>query len=86
MTDFLSLTVLVALSASFFLSLGVKWGLIEWLQLHAPNDFLNRVFSCKFCCSWWVSVFISLFLWLILQENLILAIPVCSTVIAKHLW
>ena len=58
--EFVSWVAVIALMAAFLLGLSQKWGWIEWLQVHAPNDFLHELFSCKFCCSWWVSVLISL--------------------------
>lgn len=76
----------VTMAASFLLSLAIKWGILEWLQVHAPNDFLYNLTMCKFCCSWWMSVALSLSLLLVTGEWLFLAVPFCSTVIAKYLW
>ena len=83
---FVCYAVAVALSAAFLLGLAHKWGWIEWLQVHAPNDFLYKLFSCKFCCSWWVSVVISLTLCVTTGDWWLLLAPVCSTVIARELW
>lgn len=85
-TGFVCYVAAVALSAAFLLSLAVKWHWLEWLQIHAPNDFLHELFSCKFCCSWWVSVIISLTLCITTGDWLLLLVPVCSTVIARELW
>ena len=49
MLAFVCWIVVIALAASFVMSLAVKWGILEWLQVHAPNDFLYKLFSCKFC-------------------------------------
>ncbi len=84
--EFACWVAVVALAAAFLLSLATKWKWIEWLQVHAPNDFLYELFSCKFCCSWWVSVIISLTLSIATGEWLLMAVPVCSTVIARELW
>ena len=86
MLDFFCGIVIVSLSAAFFLGLAVKWHWLEWLQKHAPNDFLNKLFSCKFCCSWWMSVIISLILCVITGNLWLLAVPVCTTVITRELW
>lgn len=84
--EFVCWVAVVACSAAFVLSLAVKWKLLEWLQVHAPNDFVHELFSCRFCCSWWVSVIISLILCMVSGIWWILAVPVCSTVIARELW
>ena len=84
--DFVCWVAVVSLVAAFLLSLAVKWGILEWLQVHAPNDFLAKLFNCKFCCSWWVSVVISLTLCVATGQWNLLAVPFCSTVIARELW
>lgn len=76
----------VALSAAFALSLAVKWQWMEWLQVHAPNEFFEQMFNCKFCMSWWVSVLISLTLCIVTGNWWLLLVPVCSTIIARELW
>lgn len=86
MLAFVCWIVVIALAASFIMSLAVKWGILEWLQVHAPNDFLYKLFSCKFCCSWWTCVGISLILFLALGWWPLLLVPICSTVIARELW
>lgn len=84
--DFLCWVAVVAFAAAFLLGLAVKWHWLEWLQVHAPNDFFGKLFNCKFCCSWWVSVAISLTLCLATGQWVLLAVPVCSTVITRELW
>lgn len=76
----------VSLSAAFVLGLAVKWKILEWLQVHAPNDFFGKLFNCKFCCSWWVSVLISLTLCVATGQAFLLLVPFCSTVIVRELW
>ena len=78
--------VTVAFAAAFLLGLANKWGWIEWLQVHAPNAFFEKLFNCKFCCSWWVSVLISLTLCVVTGQVSLLAIPICSTIITRELW
>lgn len=82
---FVCWVAVVALAAAFVLSLAVKWGWLEWLQVHAPNDFVHALLTCKFCTSWWLSVLMCIGpaiagpWWLIL-------VPVCSTIITRELW
>ena len=84
--EFVCWVAVVALAAAFLLGLAVKWHWLEWLQTHAPNDFFNKLFNCKFCCSWWVNVAISLTLCVVTGQWLLLAVPICSTVITRELW
>lgn len=86
MIEFVCNIIVVSLLAAFVLSLAVKWNWLEWLQVHAPSDFLHKLFSCKFCCSFWVSVIISLTLCVVTGQWLLLAVPFCSTVIVRELW
>lgn len=84
--DFVCWVAVVALAAAFLLGLAAKWHWLEWLQTHAPNEFIWHLFNCKFCSSWWVSVIISLTLCVATGQWWLLAVPVCSTVIARELW
>lgn len=83
---FVSWVAVVALLAAFALSLASKWGWLEWLQVNAPNEFFNKLFNCKFCCSWWMGVVISLTLLLATGQWMLLAVPLCSTIITRELW
>ena len=84
--EFFSWVAVVALSAAFLLGLAVKWNWLEWLQVHAPNEFLHKLFSCKFCCSFWMGLAISLTLCVATGEWILLLAPVCTTVITRELW
>lgn len=84
--EFVCWVAAVAMAAAFLLGLAAKWHWLEWLQVHAPNDFFCKLFNCKFCCSWWVSVLISVTLSLTTGQWVLLAVPVCSTIIARELW
>ena len=83
---FVCWVAVIALVAAFLLSLAVKWGWLEWLQVHAPNAFFEKLFNCKFCCSWWLSVGISLILSIATGQWFIMAAPLCTTVITRELW
>lgn len=84
--EFVCWVAFVAIASSFLLGLAKKWHLLEWLQIHAPNDFFNEMFSCKFCMSWWTGVIISLTLCIVAGEWWLVFIPLCSTTITRELW
>lgn len=84
--EFVCWVAVIALAASFLLALAVKWGWLEWLQVHAPNEFFERLFNCKFCTSWWVCVLISLTLCVATGHLILLAAPICATLITRELW
>lgn len=83
--EFVFWVIIVSLLTAFFLGLAEKWGVIEWLQVHAPNDFLNRLFSCKFCCSFWTGVAICIGASIGAGDWILMLVPFCSTVIAREL-
>lgn len=76
----------VALASAFLLSLMVKWGWLEWLQVHAPNEFIGKLLNCKFCCSWWVGLVASLIVCIVTGMWVLMLAPICSTVITRDLW
>lgn len=80
--NYLLWVVVVGLLTAFLLKLAMKWGVIEWLQVHAPNDFLNRLFSCAFCCSFHLGMAISILIAFEMGEYYILLVPFCSTIVA----
>jgi len=86
MVDFLSIVLLMAAGAAFILTLAEKWGWREWLMVHAPNEFLYRLVLCKFCCTWWVLVLLTLCVVIIVRDAALLAVPVFATPIALRLW
>ncbi len=44
-----------ALLSAFFMLLGYKLGVVEWVQIHAPK-IISSLFSCAFCLSFWVNL------------------------------
>lgn len=60
--EFLCWAIVVGLIGAWLLTLADKWGIREWLQVHAPNDLLYELFSCNFCCSFHLSMIICLVL------------------------
>lgn len=69
--EFICFVVLVALAVKFMLTLAEKWNILDWLQLHAPNDFFHKLFTCNFCQSWWLGVCLSILLAIFVDWRLI---------------
>lgn len=86
MVTFVCWVAVVSLSAAFFLALASKWGVLEWLQIHALNDLLHEMSMCHFCTSWWTCVAESLMLCAITGYIPLLAVPFCATMITVKLW
>lgn len=84
--EFIAWIAVIALVAAFVLSLLSKWKVIEWLQVHAPNDFLHELLSCRFCLSWWTCVIISLTLCVVTGYVALIASPICSTLLTREIW
>ena len=71
MIDFVCWVLLVALLVNFLRTLAIKWGILEYLQVNAPNEFFHKLFSCDFCQSFWLSLFICIFLAIFVKWYLI---------------
>lgn len=84
MMEFIIMTVIVALIASFVLCLMYKWGIVEYVQVHG-NEFFSKMFGCNFCMSWWICVIISIFVALICCKIVYLTIPILAVNITKKL-
>lgn len=80
------MSLLVASAAAFFLALARKWGVVEYMQVHAPNQFLDKMFRCEFCLSWWACVVLTIFVVMALQEPFMFFIPFFATMITRKLW
>lgn len=85
-TFFITVFVIIATLAAFLLALAEKWGIIEWLQLHAPSDFLHRLFSCPFCLSWWTCLALSVVAFALSGDYVALTTAPCATMITRSLW
>lgn len=81
--EFLCWAIVVGLIGAWLLTLADKWGIREWLQVHAPNDFLYELFSCNFCCAMWIGVLISLTLSATNGRWEMLFVPLISTMITR---
>ena len=82
----ITVIVLTSLAAAFFLSLMDKWGVLQWLQVHSPYEWLNELFRCRFCCSFWVLAVVSAILFFGAGDIRMLFIPFFATPLTKLLW
>lgn len=80
MIDFVCWVLLVALLVMFLRTLAIKWGILEYLQVNAPNEFLHKLFTCSFCQSFWIGMAISVLLAIFVHWYLIF-VPFFSSVI-----
>lgn len=78
MIKFVCYVVLLALAVKFFRTLAEKWGILEWLQVHAPNDFFSQLFHCEFCQSFWLGLGISIVAAVITGTWILLLAPIFS--------
>lgn len=98
MIKFLGTVLIVALVVTFFYTLLNKWGVWEYLQIHADgwmeenfpqfvwkDDLLNQLFSCTFCTTWWMSLIVCIFAAIFSGYWLFLLVPFCSTPISRFL-
>ena len=76
--EFVCFVALVAMAVKFAITLAEKWGILEWLQLHAPNEFLHKLFSCNFCQSFWLGLCLSFLLAIFVDWRLIF-VPIFSS-------
>lgn len=79
MINYICLIVLVALGVKFIRTLGEKWGIIEYLQAHAPNQFFYKLFSCEFCQSFWLSMIICGVLVCLGNSPIVMFVPIFSS-------
>lgn len=78
MIEFAVAVALVALAVKFLRTLAEKWGILEWLQVHAPNEFLHKLFTCSFCQSFWLGLAICIVLVVFGAPLYWLSIPIFS--------
>lgn len=69
--DYICYVALVSMLVKFCLTIAEKWGILERLQLHAPNEFFHKLFSCNFCQSFWLGLCLSIFLAIFIDWRLI---------------
>lgn len=80
MIEFVIYIILVALAVNFLRTLAMKWGILEYLQVNAPNEFFHKLFTCDFCQSFWLGMAICVLLAISVHWYLIF-VPIFSSVI-----
>ena len=78
MISYLCLVVLMALLVKFIWTVLEKWTVLEWLQGHAPNQFIFKLLSCEFCRSFWTAIIISIPLCILFGSWIFILIPIFS--------
>lgn len=84
--EFVMWVAVVATSAAFMLLLSMKWGWREWMQVHAPDDFIYRLLGCDLCCCWWLCVAVCVAIMCCGHDvwQFVFVAP-CATVLARKL-
>lgn len=77
-------TILVTLASAFFINLGKKWGVVEWLQVHG-SELISKMANCNFCLSFWTSLVICSALAFYTGSYELLLVPIFSTSITRLL-
>lgn len=62
MLEFIAYVFFVSLAVKFLRTLAIKWGILEWAQINAPNEFFEKLLHCDFCQSFWLGLVISVIL------------------------
>lgn len=72
--------------SAWLLTLAYKWGIVEYIQSSEKlPKLINKLASCDFCMSWWVSVAICLVAAVAAGEWLLVVSVFVSTMISRHL-
>lgn len=92
MIDFTIVVLLTALFAAFEILLLMKWGVIEWLQVHGIgaksdkiNDLVSKMAHCNFCLSFWASVVTISIAAVLMQDWHLLFVPVFSAPLTRYI-
>lgn len=76
---------IVVLVSAFIILLMGKWGIRDYVIMHAPRLW-SLLFSCDFCLAFWVSTLISVIFALMMAAPLIaLLFPVMATPLIRML-
>ena len=84
MTNLIAYIIIISGAAAWLLTLGRKWGVLEWLAVHS-NAFFNQMFNCDFCMSWWTAVILSVAAYFLTRDVSVLIVPFVSTTITRRL-
>lgn len=77
---FIKITILSAFTIQLITITGIR----GTLQIYAPK-LISRLFSCDFCLSFWISVFITLIYCIWMNDFSCIFIPLLSTPITRKL-
>ena len=78
MLEFVAYIVAVSLIVSFVRTLAMKWGILDFLQLNAPNEFFHKLFTCQFCQQFWLGMLVCIFLSIAIGDWSFMFIPFFS--------
>lgn len=87
MIELFFIAMIIACIAAFVVTLMHKWGFVEYMQVNADNfpEVVNKLFSCDFCLSWWVSVVISIVFAISMSYLIVLLCPFIATPVSKFI-
>ena len=80
----MELLLIVALAAAFVVLLVKKWGIAEWMQIHA-GEFFSKLFSCDLCMSFWACVIITAVVVVYERDLTLVLLPVVTTPVTRML-
>ena len=84
MIEFVFLTLIIALFATFVILLTERVGIREKAQIRAPK-LIAELFSCDFCLSFWVCLITSLVISAFSNIDIVLLTAIASTPITRKL-
>lgn len=79
-------TAILALGSAFVLALCHKWGWIDWMQIHAPNEYFHALVSCHLCTTFWTAALLGCVIVIFTREPAVLAAIPLSVPIGMRLW
>lgn len=81
----LNYVVYIALAGAFTILLSGKLGFTEYVQMHTVSPIAN-LFRCVFCLAFWISVVMSIILYIFADTGLcVLLCPVFTTPLIRFL-
>lgn len=83
--DFVCWVAVISMVTAFVLSLMVKWKWLEWMQVHAPSDFIHKLLMCNFCLSFHISIVISIIVAIFVSWECILIPPLSCVIVSRIL-
>ena len=83
MIIFIVYTFIIAMASCWVILFMTKVGFREYMQVHAP-EILSKLFSCDFCLSWWVCLFLSIIASIAAGTPYILLCSFCATPLTRH--